>query len=59
VYIGSLPPWRSIVSTTSHSRPSLWWGSFSEFILGVLFRDGAEGDSADIPDRKTARPCET
>ena len=29
------------------------------FSLGVLFRDGAEGDSADIPDRKTARPCET
>jgi len=29
------------------------------FILGVLFRDGAEGDSADVPHRKTARPCET
>jgi hypothetical protein len=31
VYIGSLPPWCSIVSTTSHSRPSLWWCSFSEY----------------------------
>jgi hypothetical protein len=28
-------------------------------ILGVLFRDGAEGDSADVPHRKTALPCET
>ena len=29
------------------------------FILGVLFRDGAEGDSAAVPHKKTARPCET
>lgn len=28
-------------------------------ILGVLFRDGAEGDSAAVPHKKTARPCET
>jgi len=29
------------------------------FILGVLFRDGAEGDSTAVPHEKTARPCET
>ena len=26
------------------------------FILCVFFRDGMEGDGADIPDSKTARP---